>query len=160
PVMHLHATIGPGPPGPYAFLARVVPGFDALRAPVRAAAIAVLALATLAGLGADVILSRLPKGVGLAAASLIVLLECWRPALFAVRVQWPDGALATYRWLAAAPGGFPVVELPIGAPDQDALAMMGSTVHWKPLVNGYSGFSPAGEYTRAALAAFPDAESL
>ena len=160
PVMHLHATIGPGPTGPYAFLARVVPGFDALRVPVRAAAVAVLALATLAGLGADVFLSRLPRRVGLAVASLVVLVECWRPTLFAVRVEWPDGALATYRWLAAQPESFPVVELPIGIPDRDALAMMGSTVHWKPLVNGYSGFSPAGAYTRAALAAFPDAESL
>jgi len=160
PVMHLHATIGPGPPGPYAFLARVVPGFDALRVPVRAAAVVVLALATLAGLGADVFLARLPQRVGLAVASLIVLVECWRPTLFAVRVEWPDGALATYRWLATQPEGFPVVELPIGIPDQDALAMMGSTVHWKPLVNGYSGFSPAGTYIRAALAPFPDAESL
>jgi len=37
---------------------------------------------------------------------------------------------------------------------------MGSTVHWKRLVNGYSGFSPAGAYTHTALVAFPDAESL
>ena len=160
PVMHLHPTIGPGLPGPYAFLAHVVPGFDALRVPVRAAAVVVLALATLAGLGADAFLDRLPRRVGFAIAALIILAECWRPALFAVSVPWPDGALATYRWLAAQPGSFPIIELPIGPPDQDALAMMGSTVHWKRLVNGYSGFSPAGAYTHTALVAFPDAESL
>ena len=75
-------------------------------------------------------------------------------------IPWPDGALATYRWLAARPGSFPIIELPIGPPDQDAFAMMGSTVHWKRLVNGYSGFSPAGAYTHTALVTFPDAESL
>jgi len=34
------------------------------------------------------------------------------------------------------------VELPIGQPDYDLRAMYYSTVHWRPVVNGYSGFFP------------------
>jgi hypothetical protein len=35
-----------------------------------------------------------------------------------------------------------LAELPLGYPDFDQRAMFYSTVHWKPLVNGYSGFTP------------------
>jgi len=57
-----------------------------------------------------------------------------------------------------------VVELP--AYDRRAWArnapyMLNSTSHWKPLVNGYSGFMPAGyARLRAALEGFPGQEAL
>ena len=34
------------------------------------------------------------------------------------------------------------MELPLGPPDYDLRAMYYSTVHWRPIVNGYSGFFP------------------
>ena len=48
--------------------------------------------------------------------------------------------------LLRAPGG-PLLELPSGSPEQffaaDARAMYRSIFHWRPLVNGYSGYWPA-----------------
>jgi hypothetical protein len=36
-----------------------------------------------------------------------------------------------------------LLELPLGQPDYDLRAMYYSTIHWRPIVNGYSGFFPA-----------------
>jgi hypothetical protein len=36
-----------------------------------------------------------------------------------------------------------LAELPLGLPDFDLRAMYYSTFHWRKLVNGYSGFTPA-----------------
>ena len=71
-------------------------------------------------------------------------------------------AAAPYRWLAAQPGDGPVMEFPAEDPEYGptassarrhaGLAMYWSTVHWKPLVNGISGFTPDGH--KDLLAAF------
>jgi hypothetical protein len=47
-----------------------------------------------------------------------------------------------YTWLAAVRVPGAVLELPIGF-DYDAEHEFRSTAHWKPLINGYSGFSPS-----------------
>jgi hypothetical protein len=47
-----------------------------------------------------------------------------------------------YTELARQPPGTVLVELPLGQPDYDLRAMYYSTVHWRPVVNGYSGFFP------------------
>jgi hypothetical protein len=75
-------------------------------------------------------------------------------------VPWSDATLGVYRWLAAQPGDFPIVELPLGAPDEEGAYMALSTYHWKRLVNGRSSFTPAAGYLRAVLGGFPDPESL
>jgi len=49
---------------------------------------------------------------------------------------------AVYREMARQPADSVVLELPLGQPDYDQRAMYYSTVHWRPLVNGYSGFIP------------------
>ena len=53
-----------------------------------------------------------------------------------------DGAPAVYRFIAALPPSSVVVELPLGEPAFDVRYMFYSTIHWKRLVNGYSGGSP------------------
>ena len=47
------------------------------------------------------------------------------------------------RELARQPPDAVLAELPLGQPDFDLRAMFYSTVHWRPLLNGYSGFFPA-----------------
>jgi hypothetical protein len=47
-----------------------------------------------------------------------------------------------YAAVARQPSGTVLVELPLGQPDFDLRAMYYSTVHWRKLVNGYSGFTP------------------
>jgi hypothetical protein len=63
-----------------------------------------------------------------------------------------DGAPAVYRFIAALPPSSVVVELPLGEPAFDVRYMFYSTLHWKRLVNGYSGGGPKQyEFLREAL---------
>lgn len=161
PEMRFRAD-GAALPGLHALLAAVVPGLEALRVPQRAATVALLGLAVLAGLGADALLraarrrTLFPVAAGLAAA---VATECRRPALHV----WPEPSgrepPAAYRWLAGQPAA-PVVELPMAGSAREARYMLRSTHHWRPLVNGYSGTFPARNYLQAVLARFPDAGAL
>jgi hypothetical protein len=53
-------------------------------------------------------------------------------------------APAVYRFLSTLPDSSVVVELPLGEPAFDVRYMFYSTLHWKKLVNGYSGGAPMG----------------
>jgi hypothetical protein len=64
-----------------------------------------------------------------------------------------------YEALATQPAEGALVELPIGAA-QDARAMALSTWHWRPVVNGYSGFTPTAAWLRAATFPFPNRTSV
>jgi hypothetical protein len=78
-------------------------------------------------------------------------------------------APAVYRWLAEQPGREAIVELPML--DSQGLAkrpafhesiyMVYSTLHWRPLVNGYAGIEPHSYVRRRELLRFfPSPESL
>jgi hypothetical protein len=63
-----------------------------------------------------------------------------------------DATPPVYRFIARLPASSVVVELPLGEPAFDVRYMFYSTVHWKPLVNGYSGGSPLQyEFLREAI---------
>jgi hypothetical protein len=77
---------------------------------------------------------------GLAAALLLI-------DITPRRVPWeplPDEAHfpAVYHWLARQNGVRGVLELPFQDNSTDILYMYYATLHWKPLVNGYSGYIP------------------
>ncbi len=72
---------------------------------------------------------------------------------------------AVYGYLAAQPGPGGVIELPLYvAPDAEypeGKRMYAALVHGRPLVNGYSGFTPARQSVLAqSLKGFPDEASL
>jgi hypothetical protein len=149
---------------PYAVLYEYVPGFDGVRVPARFAMIAVLMLSVLGGFGAAALrhwrwqaaLLTVLAGAFLAESLVLPFTvngaspppgynapesRLYRPArgpniYLEVARQAPDGVLA---------------ELPIGEPDFDLRAMYYSIVHWRPLLNGYSGFHPP-HYPPLALA--------
>jgi hypothetical protein len=152
--------------GLYGLLLEHVPGFQGLRVPARYAMIAALYLAVLAGIGAGWMMRpRLTRGSTrplLIAASVAFLLE----ATFApmpVNQAWGDGvapsprvepasrAPAVYRQLATMPGELALVEFPFGDPAWELRYVYYSTVHWKRLLNGYSGGFPPGYKVRVAL---------
>lgn len=142
---------------PYRWLMAHVPGVDGLRVPARFAMIAALLLAVLAGYGtarlAPVRGGRFVVGLLL----VLALLEGTRipftvngttasPGFEApeARVYPPSRAPRIYRE-GVVPLGTSVgalAELPLGVSDYDARAVYYSTVHWRPLVNGYSGYVP------------------
>jgi hypothetical protein len=140
---------------PYRLLLEYVPGFDGVRVPARFAMIVALALAALAGYGAAwVSRARLGRAI-LFVGAVIAVLEGTRLPFIVngayalrdfntpeARLFRPARAPAVYREFAAQPSDAVLIELPLGPPDFDLRAMFYSVVHWRPLVNGYSGFYP------------------
>jgi len=148
--------LAPGKPAdlqlalPYAWLYALVPGFKAMRAPVRFDALVSLSLAVLAGYGVAAAVGRGPDRrhrftLLAAGCALLVVLESvvW-PAARAEAVPTGDQVPPLARWLAAeAPEGA-ILELPMaftpGGPQLETQYL--STYHWRPTPDGYSGFVP------------------
>jgi hypothetical protein len=143
--------------GPYSFLYWNVPGFDGLRVPARYAMLVVLFLAIVAGHGAAAIERRHRFGgaIAMLVATLAVAeafaapiplngtVEEVRYATPPPRVHPADRAPAVYRFLETLPApGTVVVEFPFGEWAYELRYVFYSTVHWHPLLNGYSGHFP------------------
>jgi hypothetical protein len=156
-------SFGPAVPG-YALLYRVFPLLQGVRGAARFGFLFLTAVAVLAGFGAAWIETRLRdrRRTWLTVAAVLTLLvhgEIWR-APIAYRPF--DGIPKVYGALAHAPDGvvaeFPF--FPVEGVFRNAAYMLNSTAHWKPLVNGYSGFTPASYVDNAReLRSFPDARS-
>ena len=140
---------------PYALLFDYVPGFDGVRVPARFGMIVALLLAVLAGYGAAALTRWRFGRHALVLLMLLFLIEATHVPFVVngvtpprdfnapeARVYRPARAPAIYHAVAAQPAGAVLAELPLGYPDFDQRAMFYSTVHWKRLVNGYSGFTP------------------
>lgn len=161
-------------PGPYRLLGAVVPGFDAVRVPVRFNAAVSMAAAALAGVGIAGVRTRLLRGVSertatIAAAAIaaaLIHLSVPEPLRTIPATMTPQER-ATAEWLVGRPPA-PLLEVPFvdgeyGGPRQVrvARAMYDSTRHWHRLLNGYSGYFPASYRPVAALTtALPDPRAV
>src|SRR5439155_450172 len=151
-----------------ALAAGAVPGFAAMRAPIRFIVLPLLSLAVLAGMGAAALGEgrRWVRVLTLAAGVAVVLADA-RPVPI-VRLPLHGEAVAAYRWLAEHGEHRPVLELPafLSPMDLDQLLasgryMVASTLHWSPLVNGYTGHPPPSYALLATLARrLPDPAAL
>ena len=141
----------------YAVFYNFVPGFDGLRVPARYGMIVTLGLAALAALGVAW-LDRRQHGRASVIAGALILLEAMAipipinqnstdytqaglaplPASVAIGSTAPE----VYGFVAQLPSTAVVMELPLGEPAFDVRYMFYSTLHWKRLVNGYSGGAP------------------
>lgn len=141
----------------YAAFHAFVPGFDGVRVPARYGMIVTLGLAALAALGIAAIDGR-HRGRASAIAGALILLEAIAipmpinqnstdykqaglaplPASVAIGSEAPE----VYRFVATLPSSTVLMELPLGEPAFDVRDMFYSTLHWKRLVNGYSGGAP------------------
>jgi len=132
-------------PGPFEAL-RAVPSLRMLRTPSRLGVIALLGLALLAAAGWSSLAARWPRGRRPVFALLVLLavLEAF-PAGLARIVRPIEPAPSSARWLASAPRG-PVLELPWDEAHDGAAYVFWSTAHWQPLVNGWGGFEPPGNF--------------
>jgi hypothetical protein len=124
----------------------LVPLFWALRAPTRLGQLVLLALAVLAAFG----IAQLERQWGrwrawpaiATTAVVLINVESFRAPL---PYRPFNGIPAVYQRLISETGAV-VAEFPIWERRQtffNAPYMLNSTVHWKPLVNGFSGFLPA-----------------
>jgi hypothetical protein len=145
----------------YAWLYATVPMLNWLRAPARFGIVVALGLSVLSGIAISRFRDRFAFSPLLVAGiAIVALIELAHPLDFAT-VPATDPA---YRVLARQPSA-PVVELPFfsrrGEMTMHSQYMLASTIHWMPLINGYSDFIPQ-DFRRTAptLAGFPSREAL
>jgi hypothetical protein len=148
----------------YGWLYAVFPPMQGLRAAARFGFLFLMAVALLAAVGIANVRRRgdgrtAARATTLTAIAAIVLvnLEALR-APFQYR-RW-TGIPAIYQQLAREPGKVVLAEMPFYPPQtvfENARYVLNSTAHWRPLMNGYSGYTPAS-YADAAImmSRFPD----
>jgi hypothetical protein len=145
----------------YRFLFTAVsPVFRSIRAPARFIVLFHLSLAVLAAWGLSLLAGRAPsrrRSLVLTGGLLVTAVEyrAFPLRLDAVSAEAPP----VYRWLGrdAVPPG--IMEWPLGL-DYDFEYEFRSTAHWKPIVNGASGFVPRPHEALRTLVAqdpIPDA---
>ena len=173
-----------GIPMQYTLLYYAFPGFKVIRVPSRFIILVLLALAVLSAFAVRAILTRLAarKNVGLSALALVVIVGLLLVDLMSVSLPMYTVPLkaefpAVYTWLKDQPGESPTVELPLANYNpktfkdglqyeetwvqREPLRTYLSTLHWKKLLNGYSGFIPSSYYDAVkATADFPSREAI
>jgi len=130
----------------YLPLARIVPGLDGMRVPARFYVFVSLAVALFAARGADLLLAKLRRpgarrAVGVALAAVLAIELAPRPVRW-VPVLREEEFPPVYAWIARQPDIRALVELPIRRNWRENAAMYYSTLHWKSIANGYSGYGP------------------
>lgn len=134
-------------PLPYALLYNYVPGFGAIRVPVRFIYVVALALAALAAYGIAWLQRRFRLTTflkaGLVALGLVVLLggEYWSDVNLQASNVLTRPKPAVESWLDAHPA--PALRVPLSGSDNSNLFLQYWTRgSWRPVMNGFSGFMP------------------
>lgn len=150
--------------GPYAVLYEFLPGMDALRVPARMALLVGFFVWVVAGFGAARLLScihRPAARVGLAAFLVGAILFESQPRAPAVEtLAVGERVPPVYRWLRDRAKAGAVVELPMNVLS-DPRYLYYSTVHWRPVVNGYGAYLPMSQqHVQAHASRFPDSSAV
>ncbi len=136
----------------YGWVYAVFPPMHGLRAAARFGNLFLLALAVLAGLGAAAIRARHPRSRRVVAWTIVLVAAVNAEALRApIDYRRFTGVPHIYSLLAAEPRVV-LAEVPFyprQAVFENAEYVLNSTAHWRPLMNGYSGYTPAS-YTAYA----------
>ena len=129
----------------YGTLHESIPLFQAVRALHRIGQVVLLMVAVLAGFGMASLARSWRHAQSWPVAVLAVLLLVNGEALRApIGYTWFDGVPDVYDALSKEPAVV-VAEAPFPMPQQwflNAPYMVNTTRHWKPILNGYSGFRP------------------
>lgn len=148
----------------YPFLYRWFPVFQSVRVPARFAILVVLTLAVLAGIGAARLLERVSipwkRTVAAACLTLALVLDGWPRYDHLPMWQSPPSIYAALPSTGAVLFEFPV-HSPADRFAENLPYMYFSMWHWRPMVNGYSGFIPASyQALLANTSTFPDDRAL
>jgi hypothetical protein len=126
-------------------LFHLLPPFHAIRVPVRWAMVADLGLAVLAGIATAALVEtwarRLSESFGFGIAACLcgaLIFEDFMAPLYLHRGEPDPDSLTRFLGETAMAGG--LYELPDQFGETNALHVLRAADHWKPLVNGYSGF--------------------
>ena len=130
----------------YGWLYNVFPPLSGVRVAARFAILFLFAVAVLAGMGASRLRRSGVFGRWATGASLAILVAVNAEAIRApIEYRRFEGIPNLYSILAREPGRVVLVEQPFYPPEgifENAEYVLNSTAHWRPLMNGYSGFIP------------------
>ena len=158
-------------PLPYLAFFRFVPGFSSMRAPARFFIVLAMALSALAGYAfarfTANVRPRVRVVIGVAVAIACAVSAAPYPAP-TVAAGLGANAPGAYRWLAAQPPDGALLELPgrrmigdIGGMLREARHMVGSTVHWHPLLGGYTAYAPpSAAFVTGIVQRLPDRDAF
>ncbi|MDX2435528.1 MAG: discoidin domain-containing protein [Acidobacteriota bacterium] len=150
-VFSVLASFGTSINGPYRLLYDHVPGFNGIRSTGRIHIMTLNSLAVLAAFGvAGAQASSQRRWLRLTAAAgipLLMLMEYFSAPIPTTRIPSKDELPPVYRWLAEDPEGGPILELPLAFDGprknlKEIARVYSSTIHWRPMINGYSGYLP------------------
>lgn len=150
----------------YVPLMKIVPGMNGMRVPARFDAFLGLTVAGFAARGLAAALSRIGrpafKGLAVAALALVLGAEILPRPIHWVTILPEEEFPEVYRWLAGRSDVRALIEIPMRAYWHETPYMYYSTLHWKPIANGYSSFLPPS-YERISgqvLRFLPDAAAV
>jgi hypothetical protein len=129
----------------YGWLYAVFPPMHGLRAAARFGNLFLLGMSVLAGLGLAAARVRYPGRRSIVAAILLVLVANVEALRAPFEYRRFDGVPGIYKLLAGEPRVV-LAEVPFyprQAVFENGEYVLNSTAHWQPLMNGYSGYTPA-----------------
>ena len=137
--------------------------FKDIRSPARFSVIAGMTLAILTGFGVARLLARWPRARWAIAAALTAAVLGEAASEVRLEPVWPQPP-AIYSSVVQAPGvvlaEFPMQKGPDGDSYDPAFEYF-STWHWRPMINGYSGFfPPSHQELLDVMRDFPSDDSL
>ncbi len=133
---------------------RLLPGLSGMRVSARFGLFVTFTLAAFAGLGLDRATAWITDRVRNPRKRLLLVAACATAlSAFAVwelaprsmrwmRVLQESEFPPVYRWLAARPEVLAIAEVPMFSNPSETSYMYYSTLHWKPIANGFSGYDP------------------
>jgi len=161
-VAGLALSFGPSLPG-YALLYRWLPLLQGVRGAARFGFLALVAVAVLAGFGVAALQARLGSRRWWPAMVALIVIAVHAEALRAPMTFRPFTGIPRIYQALKDPSVAAIAEFPFYTPAtilRNAPYVLNATAHWKPMVNGYSGFVPR-RYAGIAdgLRDFPDDRS-
>ena len=163
-IVGLVLSLGPATPV-YRWVYALLPPVQAIRGASRFGYLALFAVAALGGLGLAAWRRRIASHGWAAGIGIVAILLVNVEAMRAPVVYTPfEGFSPIYRMISETAGVGVIAEFPFHPPNLAALNgpyVLASTVHWKPLLNGYSGIVPSSyvEMSRR-LEGFPTEGSI
>ncbi len=133
---------------------RLLPGLSGMRVSARFGLFVALTLSAFAARGVDQVARKIAQktgdgkgrrlalwafGAGIAAAACF---ELGPHGVRWMRILREPEFPPVYHWLAGRPEVVALAEIPMFASPAETAYMYYSTVHWKPLANGFSGYDP------------------
>jgi len=160
-------------PMPYHLLTGLMPAPSLMRVPPRWMVVGLFAMSLLLGFSLTSIFAwgqrkgwSTQRVYGLALLlGLDLLAEGYAAPIPLAQVSDTAHLPEVYRWLARDGDDYAILEMPFYSAPQpeypETRRLYASTIHWKQLVNGYSGLTPSRQPELAQrLAGFPDQEAV